>query len=110
MVTVYPVVCDGNIVKTFLNRDDAEKYAEEMNDKGAAKIAKADNRDEVTSDDYFQNGYDGGFHDVGECKIPANENDDEDYEENFGESILVDFDTSDADFELSEIRDTLTDD
>ena len=107
MMTVYPVVCGGNIVKTFLNLYAAKKYAEKMNDKGAAEIAKADGRDEVTDADYFQNGYNGGFYDVGKCEIPANETDDEDYEKNFGDDILVDFGTSDADFNLCDIHDTL---
>ena len=110
LMTVYPVVCGGNIFKTFLNREDAESYAEEMNDNGADEIAEDDDRDEVIDADYFQNGYEGGFYDVGECKIPVNENDDEVYEEFFGDSILVDFDTSDADFDLCDIRDTLVDD
>ena len=109
IITVYPVVRCENIIKTFFSRATAEKLANKLNIKYETKIETKEYSEEITPKNDFGKGLIGNFYDVGECKIPANEFDDEDYEENFGERILVDFGFANKDFELGEVRETLVD-
>lgn len=66
----YLVINDGRIVAKSDDELVAEQYAEERNDAGAEESADEFGYESGSSESYYQNGYDGGFHEVERVKIP----------------------------------------
>jgi hypothetical protein len=76
MKTWYLVINDGCVVVKSEEKAVAEQYADEMNDTGAEESADEYGYESGSPESYYQNGYDGGFHEVERVKVPrgADEN------------------------------------
>ena len=67
----YLVINDGCIVAKSEDKLVAEQYAEERNDAGAEESADEFGYEHGSPESYYQNGYDGGYHEVEMVKIPS---------------------------------------
>lgn len=74
--TWYLVINDGSIVAKSDDKLVAEQYAEEMNDLGAEESANEYGYEPGSPETYYQNGYDGGYHEVERVRIISDLDDD----------------------------------
>lgn len=65
---IYVVMNDGEMVYASIDRDDADAYAYTQNVNGANETLEEWGNDDPTDEDMaeaaFQNGFDGGYHEV----------------------------------------------
>lgn len=71
----YVAVNDGTVVGRSRSLKMVEDFVEEQNDKGAADIADEYDYEPGSWQSYYQNGYDGGFYDVGKVVVEKDKED-----------------------------------